>query len=57
MQVFQSTGIRGEARTVGTAGAVGAIIGGLIDGLSGALIGLPAGSIIRIRINSSVEIR
>jgi hypothetical protein len=74
-QVFESEGIRGEARTVGTAGAVGAIVGGLIDGLEGALLGaivggggviaategkdvtLPAGSILRIRIDSPVEIR
>ena len=74
-QVFESGGIREEARTVGTAGAVGAIVGGIIGGLRGALIGaavgsggviaategaevvLPAGTIIRIRLDSPVEIR
>ena len=32
-QVFESGGIRDEAGTVGTAGAVGAIVGGIIGGL------------------------
>lgn len=74
-QVFESGGIREEAGTVGTAGAVGAIVGGIIGGLRGALIGaavgsggviaategkeveLPAGSIIRIRLDSPVRLR
>lgn len=74
-QVFESRGIREEAGTVGTAGAVGAIVGGIIGGLRGALIGavvgsggviaategkdieLPAGTIIRIRLDSPLELR
>jgi hypothetical protein len=74
-QAFESGGIREEAGTVGTAGAVGAIVGGIIGGLKGALIGavvgsggviaategkdveLPAGTIIRIRLDSPVRIR
>jgi hypothetical protein len=74
-QAFESGGIREEAGTVGTAGAVGAIVGGIIGGLKGALIGavvgsggviaategkdveLPAGTIIRIRLDSAVRIR
>ena len=74
-QVFKSGGIRDEAKTVGTAGAVGAIVGGIIGGLEGALIGaavgsggviaategedveLPAGTIVRIRMDSPVRIR
>ena len=74
-QVFESQGIQGEARTIGTAGAVGAIVGGIIDGLSGAVIGaivgsggviaategkdvtLPAGTIVRIRLDTRLEIR
>jgi hypothetical protein len=74
-QAFESGGIREETRTVGTAGAVGAIVGGIIGGLKGALIGavvgsggviaategkdveLPAGTIVRIRLDSPVEIR
>ena len=43
-QVFESGGIREEGRTVGTAGAVGAIVGGIIGGLKGALIGAVVGS-------------
>jgi hypothetical protein len=43
-QVFESGGIREEAKTVGTAGAVGAIVGGIIGGLKGALIGAAVGS-------------
>jgi hypothetical protein len=42
--VFESGGIREEAKTVGTAGAVGAIIGGIIGGVKGALIGAAVGS-------------
>lgn len=74
-QVFESGGIRDEAKTVGTAGAVGAIVGGIIGGLKGALIGavvgsggviaategkdveLPAGTIVRIRLDTPLEIR
>lgn len=74
-QVFESGGIREEAGTVGTAGAVGAIVGGIIGGLRGALIGavvgsggvvaategkdveLPAGAIVRIRLDSPLQIR
>jgi hypothetical protein len=74
-QVFESRGIREEAGTVGTAGAVGAIVGGIIGGLRGALIGavvgsggviaategkdveLPAGTIVRIRMDSPVQVR
>jgi hypothetical protein len=74
-QVFKSGGIREEAGTVGTAGAVGAIVGGIIGGLKGALIGaavggggviaategkdvdLPAGTIIRVRLDSPVQLR
>ena len=43
-QVFESKGIRDEGKTVGTAGAVGAIVGGIIGGLKGALIGAVVGS-------------
>jgi hypothetical protein len=43
-QVYESGGIRDEAKTVGTAGAVGAIVGGIIGGLKGALIGAAVGS-------------
>lgn len=43
-QVFESRGIREEGKTVGTAGAVGAIVGGIIGGLEGALIGAAVGS-------------
>jgi hypothetical protein len=43
-EVFESGGIRDEAKTVGTAGAVGAIVGGIIGGLKGALIGAAVGS-------------
>jgi hypothetical protein len=74
-QVFESGGIREEAGTVGTAGAVGAIVGGIIGGLRGALLGavvgsggviaategkdveLPAGTIVRIRLDSALQLR
>jgi outer membrane lipoprotein SlyB len=74
-QVFESGGIRDEVGTVGTAGAVGAIVGGIIGGLRGALIGaavgsggviaategkdveLSAGTILRIRLDSPLEVR
>lgn len=73
-QVFESGGIREEVGTVGTAGAVGAIIGGIMGGVRGALIGaavgsggviaategkdvdVPAGTIIRIRLDSPVRL-
>jgi hypothetical protein len=72
---FESRGIRDEAGTVGTAGAVGAVVGGIIGGLKGAVIGavvgaggviaategkdveLPAGTIVRIRLDSPVRVR
>jgi hypothetical protein len=74
-QAYESRGIREEGRTVGTAGAVGAIVGGIIGGLEGAVIGaavgaggviaategkdieLPAGTVVRIRLDSPVEVR
>jgi hypothetical protein len=74
-QAFESGGIREEAGTVGTAGAVGAIVGGILGGLRGALIGaavggggviaategkdveLPAGTVIRIRFDSALDVR
>ena len=74
-EVYESGGIRDEARTVGTAGAVGAIVGGIIGGLKGALIGavvgtggviaategedveLPQGTIVRIRLDTPLELR
>jgi hypothetical protein len=74
-QVFESGGIREEGRTVGTAGAVGAIVGGIIGGLKGAIIGavvgsggviaategkdieLPAGTIVRVRTDTPLQIR
>jgi hypothetical protein len=74
-RVFESRGIREEARTVGTAGAVGAIVGGILGGIEGALIGaavgsggviaategkdieLPPGTIVRIRLDTPLQIR
>lgn len=74
-QVYESGGIREEGKTVGTAGAVGAIVGGLLGGLKGAIIGatigaggviaategkdidLPAGTIVRIRLDTPLELR
>lgn len=74
-QVFESRGVLDEGKTVGTAGAVGAIVGGIIGGLKGALIGavvgtggviaategkdieLPPGTIVRIRLDSPLELR
>jgi len=74
-QVFESKGIREEGKTVGTAGAVDAIVGGIIGGMKGALIGaavgaggviaategkdveLPAGTIVRIRLDSPLQLR
>jgi hypothetical protein len=74
-QVYESRGVLEEGKTVGTAGAVGAIVGGILGGLKGALIGavvgsggviaategkdidLPAGTIVRIRLDSPLELR
>jgi hypothetical protein len=74
-RAFESGGIREEGRTVGTAGAVGAIVGGILGGLKGAILGatigaggviaategkdveLPAGTIIRIRVDTPIELR
>lgn len=74
-QVFESRGVLDEGKTVGTAGAVGAVVGGIIGGLKGALIGaivgsggviaategkdvdLPAGTIVRVRFDSPLEVR
>jgi hypothetical protein len=73
--VYESKGILDEGKTVGTAGAVGAIVGGILGGLKGALIGavvgsggviaategkdieLPAGTIVRVRLDSPLELR
>ena len=43
-EVYESGGIRDEGRTVGTAGAVGAIVGGILGGLKGALLGAVVGT-------------
>jgi hypothetical protein len=74
-RAFESRGIREEGRTIGTAGAVGAIVGGIIGGLEGALLGavigsggviaategkdveLPAGTILRLRLDTPVQVR
>jgi len=74
-EVFESRGILDEGKTVGTAGAVGAIVGGILGGLKGALIGaavgtggviaategkdieLRQGTIVRIRLDSPLELR
>ena len=74
-EIFESRGVLDEGKTVGTAGAVGAIVGGIIGGLKGALIGavvgtggviaategkdieLPPGTIVRIRLDSPLELR
>jgi hypothetical protein len=74
-QVYESGGIREEGKTVGTAGAVGAVVGGLLGGLKGAIIGatigaggviaategkdidLPAGTIVRVRVDTPIETR
>ena len=74
-QVFESRGVLDEGKTVGTAGAVGAIVGGILGGLKGALIGavvgsggviaategkdieLPPGTIIRVRLDSPLQLR
>jgi hypothetical protein len=74
-EAFESRGIREEVGTVGTAGAVGAIVGGILGGLKGAIIGaavgtggviaategadveLPAGTIVRVRLDAPVQLR
>ena len=74
-EVYESRGILDEGKTVGTAGAVGAIVGGILGGMKGALIGaavgsggaiaategkdieLPQGTIVRIRLDSPLELR
>lgn len=74
-QVFESGGIREEGKTIGTAGAVGAIVGGIIGGVKGAIIGatigaggviaategkdveLPAGTIVRTRLDTPLDLR
>ena len=74
-EAFESRGIREEVGTVGTAGAVGAIVGGIIGGVKGAIIGaavgsggviaategkdieLPSGTIVRVRLDSPVQLR
>ena len=74
-EVFESKGIRDEGKTVGTAGAVGAIVGGIIGGVKGALLGaivgtggviaategkdveLEPGTIIRVRLDTPLELR
>jgi hypothetical protein len=57
-QVFESGGIREEAGTVGTAGAVGAIVGGIIGGVQGALIGaaVGAGGVIAATEGKDIEL-
>jgi TolA-binding protein len=42
-QALESEGIRGEAKKIGTGGAVGAIIGGILGGVKGALLGVLIG--------------
>ena len=74
-QIFESRGVLDEGKTVGTAGAVGAVVGGIIGGLKGAVIGaivgsggviaategkdiaLPAGTIVRVRFDSALNVR
>ena len=74
-QIFESRGVLDEGKTVGTAGAVGAVVGGIIGGLKGAVIGaivgsggviaategkdieLPAGTIVRVRFDSTLNVR
>ena len=64
-----------EGKTIGTAGAVGAIVGGIIGGVKGAIIGatigaggviaategkdveLPAGTIVRTRLDTPLDLR
>ena len=68
--VFQSRGIRDEAGTLGVGGVVGGIIGGVQGAILGAIIGaggaiaatdgkdvtIPAGAIVRIRLDSPVQV-
>jgi hypothetical protein len=58
-QVYESGGIREEGKTVGTAGAVGAIVGGIIGGLKGALIGaaVGGGGVIAATEGKDVELK
>jgi len=74
-EVFESRGILDEGKTVGTAGAVGAVVGGIIGGVKGAVIGaivgsggviaategkdveLKPGTIMRIRLDSPLQVR
>ena len=74
-EVYESRGVLDEGKTVGTAGAVGAIVGGILGGVKGALIGavvgtggviaategkdieLPPGTIVRVRLDSPLELR
>lgn len=74
-EVFESGGIRDEAKTVGTVGAVGAIVGGILGGVKGAIIGaavgtggviaategkdidLPQGTIVRVRLDTPLQLR
>ena len=55
--VFESGGIREEAGTAGVGAGVGGVIGagGAIAATDGRDITLPAGSLIRIRLDSSVN--
>jgi hypothetical protein len=73
-RVFESGGLRDEAKTAGVGAGVGGIVGGIIGGLEGALLGavigaggavvategkdvtLPAGTIIRIRMDTPVRV-
>ena len=57
--IFESKGIREEAKTVGTAGAVGAIVGGIIGGVKGALIGaaVGAGGVVAATEGKDVELQ
>ncbi|MBA3639887.1 MAG: hypothetical protein M3541_14475 [Acidobacteriota bacterium] len=74
-EVFESRGVLDEGKTVGTAGAVGAVVGGILGGLKGALLGaivgsggviaategkdveLAPGTILRIRLDSPLQVR
>jgi hypothetical protein len=73
-ETIESSGVKGEIGRIGAGSAVGAIIGGTIDGGKGALIGvlvggggtmiategkdvtLPAGTILRVRMDTPPEI-
>lgn len=74
-EAIESEGIRGEARKIGTGGAIGGIIGGIIGGVKGALLGvliggggtiaategkdvtLPAGTILRLRLDTPPAVK